>query len=329
MKPSTTVFELSKILKLSPSTVSRALKGHPDIAPFTKQRVLSLAEKLEYEPNVYAVGLRTSNSKEFGVILPSLTGYFYDSLIATVEELARIEGFSLSIFISSEDPQIELENLKICRQRRFAGVFVSVTSKSTEFEAFRKFQEQDIPLIFIDKVPFDLKCNRVCFEDDKVAVMAAEYIINKNKRNVLSLFGDQHMSITAWREKAYRNAFENSSCNISIEHILDTNGATQAVLDAFSGSNKPDSIFCMSDEILIGVMKAVQILKLDIPKDAGIISISNGVFPTYYNPEITYIKTSGHDLGKLAFDQMMNCINGLNDFTAVSVQPTLVENGSL
>src|SRR6185295_18362090 len=99
--------------------------------------------------------------------------------------------------------------------------------------------------------------------------------------------------------------------------------------DAFSGSNKPDSIFCMSDEILIGVMKAVQILKLDIPKDAGIISISNGVFPTYYNPEITYIKTSGHDLGKLAFDQMMNCINGLNDFTAVSVQPTLVENGSL
>ena len=80
MKPVTTVFELSKILKLSPSTVSRALKNHPDIAPETRKKVLELAQKLDYEPNLYAVGLRTRRTKEFAVIVPNLSGFFYDSL---------------------------------------------------------------------------------------------------------------------------------------------------------------------------------------------------------------------------------------------------------
>jgi len=85
----------------------------------------------------------------------------------------------------------------------------------------------------------------------------------------------------------------------------------------------------MSDEILIGVMKAIQELNLSIPKDVSIISISNGFIPTLFHPQITYVETSGYQLGKLAFAQMMDCIAGTASKLEQTLESKLVVGGSL
>jgi LacI family transcriptional regulator len=331
MKAPTTVFELSKMLKLSPSTVSRALKGHPDIAPETRKRVLELARKLDYEPNAYAVSLRTNTSREFGVIVPSLSGYFYDSFIAAVEEQARSQGYSLIILISGDDPKVELDNLRICKQRRTVGIFISVSSRTANYEHFQRLQQQEMPVVFFDKVPERLACHKIRFDDEKAAGMAADYLIQKGKRNVLSLFGDPNMSITKWRAEAFSRTFDEKGMeqNYSTQFALNSEMADKAVIKAMKSNTKPDSIFCMTDEILIGAMKALQVLGSKIPNDVGILSISNGSFPLHYFPEVTYIETSGIKLGNLAFSHMMDFLSGEKDLIELSVEPVLVEGGSL
>ena len=81
----TTLKLLAQQLQLSISTVSRALKDHPDISASTKAKVNALAQSLDYEPNAYAIQLRTQNSKILGVIVPAISNLFYDSFIAAVE----------------------------------------------------------------------------------------------------------------------------------------------------------------------------------------------------------------------------------------------------
>jgi LacI family transcriptional regulator len=97
---------------LSISTVSRALKDHPDISAATKAKVNALANSLDYEPNAYAIQLRTQNSKIFGVIVPAISNLFYDSFISAVEEESRKNGYALMILQSSNQVDIELDNLK-------------------------------------------------------------------------------------------------------------------------------------------------------------------------------------------------------------------------
>ena len=80
---------------MSIATVSRALKNHPDISDETKQKVKELASLLEYEPNTYAINLRTNSSKIFGLIVPKISNTFYDSFIEAAEQKAREFGFSL------------------------------------------------------------------------------------------------------------------------------------------------------------------------------------------------------------------------------------------
>ena len=111
----TTLKLLAQQLQLSISTVSRALKDHPDISAATKAKVNALASSLDYEPNAYAIQLRTQNSKIFGVIVPAISNLFYDSFISAVEEESRKNGYALMILQSSNQIDIELDNLKILR----------------------------------------------------------------------------------------------------------------------------------------------------------------------------------------------------------------------
>ena len=79
----------------------------------------------------------------------------------------------------------------------------------------------------------------------------------------------------------------------------------------------------------MGTMYAIHELKLKVPEEVAVISISNGLIPTLYDPKITYVETSGYKLGKLAFSQMYSCLKNEETQEEVIVESLLVEGGSL
>lgn len=325
----TTLKKISEILGLSISTISRALKDHPDISDKTKQRVVELATTLDYEPNANAINLRTSNSKLFGLIVPSIANSFYNSFISSVEEESRRNGYSLMILQTGDNPLIEITNLKLCRQNRITGLFVCLSPETTNIEPFLRLKEIDVPVIFFDKVPENNNCNKVCVADSLSATIAANTILSKKKKKVLGIFGNTQLLMTKKRLEAFTKTIteNNSKIKLITDHAVSTAGAEAVTLKHLK--DKPDTIFCMSDEILIGVMKALQKKGLKIPKDISVITISNGDMPKLYFPETTYVETSGLKLGKLAFSSMMACLGGSTFIQELTIESLLVEGGSL
>ncbi|MEY2918426.1 MAG: hypothetical protein RIS73_2140 [Bacteroidota bacterium] len=326
-----TLKQLSEILKISVSTVSRALKNHPDISEDTKRKVKDLAESLDYEPNKNAIYLRKNTNNIIGIMVPSLDNFFYDSFTVAVEEEARISGYSVMIMQSGESKDTEMANLKLLKNNRIAGVFVSITGETDDLSSFLKLQEKKIPVIFFDRVPdFDL-CNKICLADKFAATMAAEALIAKNKKNVLALFGHPKLTISQKRFNAFNETFKSNAKRavINNQFPLTIAEAKANTLTAFENKKKPDAIFCMGDLILIGVMQAVHEMGLRVPEDVGIISISNGLIPTMYSPKITFVETSGYKLGKLAFKRMAECILGSTFMQELTVASVLVQGGSL
>ena len=325
-----TLKRIAEVLGLSISTVSRALKNHPDISAATKKRVNEIAGFLDYEPNINAINLRAKSNRVLGLIVPTISGFFYDSFIAAVEEECRLNNYRLMILQSGNNPQIEISNLSICRQNRVSGLFVCLSTNTDSMAAFDKFKEADIPLIFFDKVPDGENYNKICIADKEAAKMAAELLIKKNKKKILSLFGNKSLSITRRRLEAYNNVLlREQDVIIHIEHCSSTQEARNITKQYFSKKEKPDAVFCMSDEILIGAMKSLNEMKIDIPSKAGVIGLSDGFLPSIYTPEITYIETSGYKLGKLAFTRMMNCMDGKTQPVELFINSPFVNGGSL
>ena len=196
--------------------MSRALKNHPDISENTKRKVKELALLMEYEPNAYAVNLRTNKSRVFGLIVPVISNLFYDSFIAAVEEEARKNGYSLIILQSGDDPLQEAENLKLCKLNRVDGVFISLVPESNSGPLYNKFKETGTPVIFFDKVPDDTGFDTICMADEEAATLAANTILKYKKKKVLALLGNPDLSITRKRKEAFLKVFEKE---LSLIHI--------------------------------------------------------------------------------------------------------------
>ena len=333
MKQNSTLKKLSEILNISISTVSRALKDHPDISAETKRRVNELAQTLEYEPNSYAVQLRTNESNVLGVLVPVINNFFYDSYIAAVEEMARPLGYSVLIMQSGDDRNIEHENLRLFKKQRVTGLFVALTTGTTQsdIDSFLKLKELSIPVIFFDLVPEFAHCNKVCLDDESAARLAAEAIIKKNKKNILALFGNTNLSITKRRSETFKKVFDQLSpkTNIDFQYVVSSQHAKEVVEQKLKSKKKPDTIFCMGDLILIGTMEAIHESNLKIPEDIGVISISNGFIPTLYKPKITYVETSGYKLGKAAFSRMLSCLQNRESIEEICIESVLVKGNSL
>ncbi len=325
----TTLKKISQTLELSISTVSRALKDHPDISAKTKQRVVELANAMDYEPNANAINLRTSNSRLFGVIVPTISNFFYDSFISSVEEESRKNNYSLMILQSGDDPAIELTNLKLCRQNRISGLFACISSQTNDINPFFKLKEMNTPVIFFDKVPDITNCNKVCVADALSATIAADAIIHKKKKKVLALFGAERLLMTKKRMSAFKETINSKAPTVKLITDFAENAAEAEKLTSKYLLQKPDTVFCMSDEILTGAMKAILRKGLSIPGDIAVIAISNGFIPKLYYPEITYVETSGFKLGKLAFSSMMASLGGSTFIQELTTESLLIEGGSL
>jgi len=331
MAAKTTLKYIAERLHLSISTVSRALKDHPDISEETKKKVVELANLIDYEPNTFAINLRTNNSRLFAVIVPSLTNNnFYDSFISSIEDEARKSGYSLFILQSSDDDIIESQNLKLARANRVAGIFVALSKLTRDFQPFRKLEDDDIPVIFFDKVPDIDSCNKIRVADEDAARLAASKLLASGRKNVLALFGNPDLQITRKREAVFQELLRPAGTNLSVAYADSFGEAVTKVLESFRSDPAPDAIFAMSDELLTGTMKAIQQLKLEIPKSVAVISISNdGFIPSLYEPSITYVETSGYKLGKLAFQRMQDYLAGKRFYREMICPSVLVEGGSV
>lgn len=329
MLAKTTLKKISEQLNLSVSTVSRALKDHPDIAESTKEKVRELARQLEYEPNTYAINLRTNSSHIIGLVVPGIANLFYESFIAAAERKARQQGYTLMILQSGDDPVLEAENLKICRLNRVAGVLLC-TIPGADADAYRKLEEAAIPVIFFDKVPEGNQYNTVCLADTAAARLAADTLLQYGKERVLCLFGASELSITRRRESAFKERYVQAAASsiLQIEHCSSSEAA-RAVCLSYLEPPSVDAIFAMSDELLIGAMQAIYESNIRVPEQVSVLALSNGFLPALFNPRITYIETSGSKLGEAAIQRLLDYTAGQKFTRSIEVPSALIHGRSL
>ncbi len=331
MNTKATLKNIANILGISISTVSRALKDHPDISLETKKKVRELADLMDYEPNAFAVYLRTNESKVLGLIVPEISNYFYHSFVAAVEQEARKKGYSLIILQSANDAAVEEANLKLCKLNRVAGIFVALTSETRDMATFDRIKASGIPIVFFDKVPDEANYVKVCLADREVGKLAARTIHKKNKKKIFALFGNPNISITRKRKQGLVDELKKLSPFVEIATATanSTEEAMQSTLAILDHGNRPELIFCMSDEILTGTIMAINQKGLRIPSDVSVLAVSNGFIPKICNPIITYIETSGTVLGKKAMKTFMEVIEkGITKKLDV-IESKLVEGGSI
>ena len=140
-KPQTTIVDLAKILKVSPSTISRALNDSPLISSEKKKQIVELARSMNYLPNQLALSLFNKRTKILGVIVPEITSYYFSTAINGIQDMVADYGYKLMISQSNESYSEEVRLLEAMNLVRVDGFLISPSSNTTKFDHFKKVRD--------------------------------------------------------------------------------------------------------------------------------------------------------------------------------------------
>ncbi|MFT3946485.1 MAG: LacI family DNA-binding transcriptional regulator [Agriterribacter sp.] len=144
--------QLAGMLNLSIATVSKALRDSYDISKETKEKVLQLASRLNYEPNPHASCLRRNKSKTIAVIIPEIANNYFALVINGIESIARERDFHVLIYLTHESFEREKKFAGHLLNGRVDGVLISASSTTTDYAHMHALQNKDIPVVYFDRV---------------------------------------------------------------------------------------------------------------------------------------------------------------------------------
>jgi len=328
-----TIKDIANELGFSVSTVSRALKNHPDISEETKRVVNELANRLHYTPNPIALSLKNRNSNMIGIIVPEVVHYFFATVISGIEDVAERNGYSLMMVQSGEQLSKEITAVANVMNGRVDGVLASISKQTNTYEHFQKLLDERIPLVFFDRIAEGIDTTHVRVDDFGGGYEATRHLIAQGCKNIVHFAGPQNRKIFRSRLEGYRRALEDNGLPYQPQLVaeVDTLDKGEAQTRRFLERGVAfDAIFAVNDFTAAGAMRALKKAKKSIPQDVALVGFANESIALMLEPNLSSVHQSGYEMGQKAMECLLKQINSDDKLPAehVVLPTTLVVRDS-
>jgi len=328
---------IAKVAGVSPSTVSRALRDDPNASKKTKERILKIAKKLNYYPNLLAKGLRNKRTKTIGIILNDLKNPLYYDTIKAIGDILNDIDYTMVLCDSNYEQKLEKKNIITMLSKGVDGIIISpVNAKS---ENIKLIIENDLKAVYIDSVPDYEKINYVYVNHEIASFIATEYLIKNGHKNILLLNGPYQLTSSKVFLKGYLKALKKYDIKPNRALIKYTDLSIDKGYEIFKKIYKNNSIvnninftaiISLSDLLAIGIYEASKEIGFIIPGDYSVIGYDNILTTSYLNPPLTTLHAPKIRVGKYSANILLNQIEGKNiEYKKIVLKPRLVERGSV
>lgn len=328
-----TIKDIAEKLGISPSTVSRALKDHPDISKSTKKAVRELAEELNYEPNAIALSLLSSKSNIIGLIIPEIVHYFFSQVISGIEDVAYDAGYHIIICQSNESYNREAKNVQALLSSRIEGLLLSISKETRDLDHLRNLRMKNIPIVFFDRVPHDFEADQVIIDDYHGAYNATRHLIETGCKRIAHLGTSQDIVIGKDRFNGYIQALKDHNLPIDERLIVecDTYKAARLMTRRLIYELNPaDGIFAVNDRTAIGALQTARECGIKIPEKLAVVGFSNGIYSNMTDPPLTTVEQFGYKMGQKAARLLLDRLFARKDYPPIKevIESQLIVRGS-
>lgn len=337
MKKRTSIYDMARILDVSVSTVSRALKDHPSISAALKEKVRELAAELHYTPNSVAVNLKTGKRNTIGVVVPSINRSFFSSAIEGIEDEAYQQGYDVLIYQSKDSAERE-ERIVDSLTGKVDGVIASVAADATDHSYYNHLTSIGIPLVLFDRTAEVADAGTVIADDFQGAYQAVTHLIEQGFTNIYHIAGPQHVSIWRNRCAGYRAALEHAGMTsegriftaLSTSRGEGSRGARDILRQCEEkGTPLPDAIFCAGDFTALGAMLELDKAGLNIPEQIAVVGYANEPFCDLLTVPLTSVDQFSYKMGNLAGKMLFERLAGEPQVGMVIAPELVIRRSSL
>lgn len=325
-KPRISLKDLALELGISISTVSRALKNHPDISVELTAKVQQLAAAKNYSPNPLAMGLLKQQTRMIGVIVPDIVTHFYASIISGIEEVAKEMGYYIVIASSGESVEKERESVENLLKTRVEGLIVCLSQQTSDFDHFNRLVDMEIPLVFFDRVAQNMAVPSVTVDGAEAARQITRHFFKNGRRRIAYISGPDYLNISQQRKAGYLDGL--NECGLTFDSgllttcNLNTNEAALATRELLKMKPIPDAIFGINDTVAFAAMKEIRKHGLKIPEDIALVGFTDEFHATVVEPALTSVTHPTLQMGREAARLFFNRIEQGAGYAEKVVLPT-------
>ncbi|QPZ38094.1 LacI family DNA-binding transcriptional regulator [Paramicrobacterium chengjingii] len=290
-----TLRDVAERAEVSVRTVSNVVSGYEHVSKRMRTKVLAAIEELDYRANPVARTLRTGRTGMLGLVVPEITVPYFSELARDVIDAAAEYGYRVMIDQTGHDHDRERQLLMgDDRTMLFDGLLFSPLV--TKSELLDMHGSTKMPLVLLGEHEFDGRYDHVAIDNVAAAKDAVEHLVQLGRSRIAAI-GTQPLEEYATplqRSAGYEAALHDAGMDVRPEFA--TTAAHYSRADGYSAarsllerSPQPDAIFCFSDLLAIGAMRAVFDAGLSVPEDVAVIGIDDVEEGRFARPSLSTV----------------------------------------
>jgi LacI family transcriptional regulator, repressor for deo operon, udp, cdd, tsx, nupC, and nupG len=307
---------------VSIATVSRALRGLPDVAATTRSRVLEAAAALDYVASPFAARLASGRTTSVGVVVPFVNRWFFSEVLDTVESALRKAGFDLLLYnLGDEHGRTRFFDVMPMRKRVDAVLVVSLVLSDDEIGALEVLG-CPVGLLGLSRPGF--VSTRI--DDILSARTAVTHLIERGHRRIGLIGGDtddpMRFTPPLHRQDGYHEALRDAGIEpdpeLEVLGYFTIDGGREACERLVSLPDRPTAIFAESDEMAYGALWTLRRHGLRVPQDVAVIG-----FDDHANAAMMDLSTMRQPVAEQALDVSTRLLAAIAADSAISDEVVL------
>lgn len=306
MRERVKITDLARELGVSTTTVSRALSNEGRIGAKTKESVIQLAKKWGYKPNPFAVNLLKKKSKLIGLILPEFTHHYFGKVLSGVNRMVNEHGYQLIINIHEGSMQREVEILNMLSTMRVDGIIASYARETTSFDHYLDVLEDNVPIVFVDRMCEDLDTSHVISDDFDGCLQGVDQLVKSGCRRIAHIAGPENLSTSFTRKVGYKEGVKRNGLSIDQELIISSdNPDWTSQLEALVMAKKLDAILAFTDYLAFEAIECIKKLDVKVPQEVSVVGFADEPIAQHMAPRLSTIRQPAVEMGQRAAEILM------------------------
>ena len=304
---------------VSIKTVSNVVNGHlARVSRDTENRVRSSLATLNYRPNMAARYLRQGKAGILALVVPDVSNPYFASLSTDIIEAASEYGYTVLIDHTGGDWTQESLALRGIRAHVIDGVILNPLALRPEDLGT---EDSGTPVVLLGERLLEAPCDHVVIDNVTAAREATEHLLGLGRRRIaaVGLKPDGRDETFVMRLRGYEEALRRAGLPVDRSliaplepphlHYHSADGL-RAMHQLLGNGSEPDAVFCMTDVLALGVMKAIQLSGRKIPDDIAVVGfddIEEGIFSS---PSLTTVSPDKRRIARIAVSMLIERVNG-------------------
>lgn len=297
-----TIKDIAKKADVSYATVSRALNNKKGVNSRTRERILTLAKKLNYRPNAIARGLVKKQTYTLGLIIPDITNPFFSEVARGIEDQANKSKYSVFLCNTNWEIDRQTRHLNLLIEKRVDGVIIAPITHN--INSLRDALRGRIPVVYVSNTPPNPENSFVIIDNIRGGFLATKHLIEAGYKSIGFIGSPEDSLTTTERFEGYKLAFEKYGMQINDRYIqlgdFRCETGYNIIKRMIEKNNYPNAMFAENDLLALGVIQGVKEMGLTVPKDVAVVGFDDIPLASFPEIQLTTVSQPKYEMGRIA-----------------------------